>query len=223
VRTAAVLFDDVAWPRLIPLPLERLSELFDATMTNPEVSELNKLLGLARIFALHFGPGAASSVQIPVSWFVNLETLFEDAFMTVLRQAAPRALPNFLFREGRTFGRTVITSPSSYEARPDVVGCHGDAFPLIMDTKYKDLEKEPHQGDLYQLMAHMAAFGARVGVLIYPSERYDLRFLGRAGGESKIYVALCGLARLQDDVQILLQELNAKEGLAGIPPVPSAR
>lgn len=217
IRTLAVLFDDVDWPQLSRQPLERLSELFDAKLQDPKLEGLRKLLGLARIFALHFGPGAAAQERIPVSWFVNLETLFEDAFIVVLREAGSHILPDFSFREGRTLEKTVITSPPSYRARPDLVGCIGDKFPLIMDTKYKDLEENPDQGDLYQLVVHMSAFAAPLGVLVYPAESYGLRFLGSVEGGGKIYVALCGLATLRNDVRNMLQDLNSRESLVATP------
>lgn len=214
VRTAAVLFEDVAWPHLARQPLERLSELFNSALLNPHLSGMRKLLGLARAFALHFGPGGVPGEPIPVSWFVNLETLFEDAVIAVLRKEASFVLlPSFRFSEGRGFGKTILTLPPSYNAKPDVVGCLGDEFLVIMDAKYKDPEGDPDQDDIYQLLAHMGAFGARVGVLIYPSDHFELRALGAAAGGGRIYQSFCAVPRIAEDIRILLQELNSRENL----------
>ena len=104
--------------------------------------------------------------QIPRSWFVNLENLFERA----LRRCVADAMTGEAEVSGPDRGASLfIGPPSRYPANPDVVvRCDGRV--AILDAKYKDRTDAPSADEVYQLVAHAAASGADRAALLYPSD-----------------------------------------------------
>lgn len=208
LRTLAVLFDDVGWPHLAGLPLNHIGDLFERALADPEMAPLEGLLKLARMFALYFGIGVSPSVlTIPVAWFVSLESLFEDAVREAIIQSGMKVLPSLTFSDWRSVAKSIFAGEDGYRPNPDVIGRLGDSVVLVMDAKYKDFENKPDRGDLYQLLVHMRAYDAKLGVLIYPSSEYSLQYIGQTDEGEHIFAISLSLPVLRKDAAKLLADL----------------
>ncbi len=211
-RTLAVLFDDVSWPRLVRWPLDRLSLLFDLALAERALAEHRTLLDLARIFALHFGPTTAIPLtDVPISWFVNLETLFEEAVREAIRQAGSTVTPWLNFDSWRSLPRNMIRTMDEYRAKPDVIGRTAGSVPIILDAKYKELKDRPDASDLHQLVAHAMSYEAQIGVLVFPHPEYGFHYLGETAPGHDLCFASLSLSRLREDAARLLKDLLSTE------------
>jgi 5-methylcytosine-specific restriction endonuclease McrBC regulatory subunit McrC len=207
-RTLGVLFEDIGWTPMTRWSIDRLATAFEMAMTDASSVNLKALLSFARVFALHFGIGPAAEVQSPVSWFVNLEALFEDAVRAALRRAAAVSAPVVTVTDWRVERRHVLETPHRFLAEPDVVISTSAGSIAILDAKYKEFNGRPDAGDVYQLLAHARAYGVRAGVLIYPSASFDLKHLGTAQGFCELYAAQLSLTNLVADGLLLLEALG---------------
>ncbi len=213
-RAMAIMFEDVGWPQMLTWPVTRIASLFDAKLRSGEISRFQDLLALARIFALHFGvSGEGAAQRIPISWFVNLETLFEDAVRNAFSQAASHADPSPKVTDWKADARFVVEGTQKYRAEPDVV-CTVGSRRLIIDAKYKELGDKPDSGDIHQLVAHMLAYDVKLGALIYPSDAYERRYLGETPVNQRIFVFSIRLGKLREDASRVVSELTS--AVAGV-------
>jgi hypothetical protein len=209
-RTLAVLFEDVAWPQIAPWSHDRLDESFRAVVGQPETSAaLSNTLSLARLLVLHFGVGPRLDQHAPVSWFVNLETLFEDAVRAELSRAvrAPVKVSDW-----KAYRRHVLTEPSgeAFRAEPDVVISTPSGPAAVLDAKYKDLEDgaKPSPQDVYQLLAHAQAFAVPVSVLLYPGSDFVLWPVGDTAEGHRLFAAKLSLTDLSSSTRALVAHLG---------------
>ncbi len=209
IRTIGVLFEDVGWPAMRRWSNDRLEAAFQRTTIEASSSNMGALLSLARIFALHFGVGATAEIPTPVSWFVNLESLFEDAVRMALKRAAQVCAPVVEVTDWRPQRRHVIdSSGKTLRAEPDVVVSTPAGSVAIFDAKYKDFDGTPRPDDVYQLLAHARAYGVTTCALVYPATAFTLRHAGDADGGCKLYVALLSITDMASDCIRLLQLLG---------------
>jgi 5-methylcytosine-specific restriction endonuclease McrBC regulatory subunit McrC len=186
VRTASMLFEDSRWQALIVRRREALDAGFQGL--GPETLRFTKLLGLARLLVLHFGvTTTVTEERMDYSWFVNLESLFEES----VRKAVTIAARSFDL-VGTDWGveyKYILTDTDRHRANPDIVLWKSGRPFAVLDAKYKSEENETSSDDLYQLLAHALAWGVDRAVLIYPSDAPGCEFLGTGPANVKTWAA----------------------------------
>ena len=188
-----------------------IADAFARGLKEPKTSEyLQTALAYARALVLHLGiwPTDDSSAVIPQSFFLNLETLFEEA----VRQVFSEVVPSLAVQKGAALKHPLFVNlPSRYVADPDGVISKGDEVALVLDTKYKQLAKYPDHSDVYQLFAHCSALGSSTGILIYPAEDRRLGVLGMTKSQIKVHWGTVRIGHLSADLENIARELSVIE------------
>jgi 5-methylcytosine-specific restriction endonuclease McrBC regulatory subunit McrC len=176
LRTLGILFDDVQWQQLGRCPRPAIRAAFDELFRI--YPDMQGLVSLSRFFALHCGTTCVTHEdELPYSWFVNLETLFEECVRSALQEAS--AGTPLVVSDWRQEERFLFASGNTYRTEPDIVVWHRGKPFAILDAKYKSLpDAGPDHGDLYQLIAHARAWSVREAFLVYPGNRTDCLPLG---------------------------------------------
>lgn len=169
---------------LLAFPLELLEAARD-TADVPEADELDIDQPLVRdaaelataVLAAAGFEAAAPLVDrtVPRSWFLNLETLFEQAMRTTLRRA-----PGVVgVRNGKHENRYVFPDDpvKTLDASPDLLVKLAGGL-IVGDVKYKDWSGAAAAADLYQLLVHAGTFQASRAFLVYPGVQYEAVDLG---------------------------------------------
>jgi 5-methylcytosine-specific restriction endonuclease McrBC regulatory subunit McrC len=201
-RRYAPLFGDVDWSRYYSFGFELKTRMFDDALADERLDQhLRSALSYARALVLYLGAWSDPGVALPRAYFINLETLFQEAVRQVLQAVLVANVT-----KGSSLGRRLFKfGVDQYVVDPDIVV--GDNPPaLVADCKYKDLESEqtgpalPGHSDVYQLVAHTAALGASSGLLIYPGKELAIRSLGVTEGGIAVHFATIRLERLASDL-----------------------
>lgn len=178
------------------------------------------LARLAAVTLLHqgFGPTAARiGGQVPRAWFLDLETLFEQAVRETLRAVLETAEVD----RGETFDRRLFFGGSdASRTHPDLVAHQDGAVLAVGDVKYKTLraglagvdddtevdrrDKKAGRPDLYQVLVHAAAAGIDRAFLVYVGDdAYQCRYLGRSATGCRTWTAQVRPLYLRDDLTTL--------------------
>jgi hypothetical protein len=170
-----------------------------------EASESDDLSGsLAFSRALLFGLGVAghrSGEDIPETYFANLEAMFEDAVLKVLRNRHGA-------RKGGSYQMALFEEkPDSFVADPDFVMMANGVPVIVGDCKYKVLSDSDLHGDVYQLVSHCTAFGCSRGMLVFPGDARSLRSLGVTRSHLEIFVLEVRTASLESDLSWAMDSL----------------
>lgn len=133
---------------------------------------------------------------VPRSWFLNLETLFENAVRRVLADL----LRPLTVVHGRARSIFVFADRQRLKAEPDIViERMGDPI-VVGDVKYKELSGSPEPSDIYQLFAHAQAYGASAAFLVYPGDRFEVTKLGTIVGDVGVTVVKVDVRELPRDL-----------------------
>lgn len=200
------------------------ADSFTQALENTRMTDdLYGALAYARALVLHLGiwPQSESDPTVPHSFFLNLETLFEEA----VRQVSAEILASNIVSKGARVNRPLFAQmPGRYVADPDVVVQAQAAAVLVADCKYKQLGGFPDHSDVYQLFSHCSALQSNLGVLIYPGEDYGRVPLGETGSGISMYSASVRIANLRDDLNRLFSETLPKvdKGSSPIGAIPDA-
>jgi 5-methylcytosine-specific restriction endonuclease McrBC regulatory subunit McrC len=198
-RSYAALFSDVQTLWLQRASRSAKTDAFESALSDSRsVGDVSDALSYARALVLNLGAWPLAEEQlIPESYFLNLETLFEDA----VRQVASESRADIRVDRGRALKHPLFRDrEDDYIADPDLVLSHSSERPVVADCKYKDLKGRPDHGDVYQLVAHAQAFGASTAVLIYPGVSYDYTVLGTTVGGISVSWARVRSSELESDV-----------------------
>ncbi|MGV3723967.1 MAG: 5-methylcytosine restriction system specificity protein McrC [Actinomycetota bacterium] len=202
-RLYAPLFEDVSRYDLLRAALHRKAAAFDLALNDLRVAgHLRKALEFARALVLHLGAWPETpSEQLPRSFFLNLELLFQDAVYEVVREQ----LPGMSVTKGRMLKKPIFDDlPDRYVADPDLVVGRPSAVDLVADCKYKVFKSWPEHSDVYQVLAHCAAIGCREGLLVYPGEACRMGKLGRSNSGVALGWATVRPQNLREDLIIVL-------------------
>ena len=165
------------------------------------------LLSFAAVILEHasFDMGPTRKGTVPRSWFVNLETLFEAKVRSVLRLL----LPGWGVSKGsiQNERRFVFATTNLHKADPDIVISSG-GLTIVGDVKYKEWDNHADAGDLYQLLTHAVAFGARKSFLIFPHDKFVSRTLGATRDGVETWLFGINLQRISDDIASCLTEMG---------------
>jgi 5-methylcytosine-specific restriction enzyme subunit McrC len=113
------------------------------------------------------------------------------AFLLDMAPVFERYVFQELAKRMATVGLTALSKPAQkldsqmlYTTEPDILVRNREGECLILDTKYKVLDRAPGEDDLYQMITYCVSRGAKHGILVYPgfAESKDLRTtIERAG------------------------------------------
>ncbi|WP_411340688.1 hypothetical protein V6U71_01615 [Sphingopyxis sp. J-6] len=217
-RSYARLFEDVDWRGVNRKNATSRDRLFAAAFSEVRKgTDLYVALGYARALILHLGSWAAddASIRTPHSYFLNLESLFENAVRAEMEETHGKRR----VKKGSELNTPLLSKiPNRYIVDPDVV-IIGEEITVI-DCKYKDISDYPSHSDLYQLEAHAQALEARMAILVYPGDVPRNRSLGTTRSGVNIQVAQVRPQRISTDLEALFPLLSPTDGGSlGLTPV----
>jgi 5-methylcytosine-specific restriction endonuclease McrBC regulatory subunit McrC len=217
-RMYAPLFQDVRTHEIEAWDWKNKAKAFTAVEGSIKArDELRSALAYARALLLHLGawPEEDQGFKVPDSFFLNLETLFQDAVSQVLtRIMAP--LP---VSDGASLKCPLFEDlKDRYIADPDFVIDDGTHHPILVgDCKYKELESHPAHSDVYQLVSHCVALNVSTALLVYPGETFTFEELGETQSGAKIYYSTVRLNQLRVDLKTCMTKLSVPLPEALIP------
>jgi 5-methylcytosine-specific restriction endonuclease McrBC regulatory subunit McrC len=209
-RGFAEFFSDCLDAEVIYAPAERFVELADELIDHLDDDETRDMLSLAAVVLSHegFEPGAYEESTVPRSWFLNLERLFERAVRRVLDRCGR---PWLRVSSAASWLPSIFSSvPEELRADPDLVVHHRGEFFAVGDVKYKNLNGRPEASDLYQLLAHAAAFRTDVAFLVYPGDAFSAVDMGSSATGCRTWVFQIDIGHLTEDLERVLQTLDLK-------------
>ena len=159
-------------------------------------------LAAAVLDSAGFGGTEAWTRTVKRSWFVNLETQFEEAVRTCIRSVLRES-----FRTERAIRRPPLFRATSgrYAANPDMVIRNAGATVAIADAKYKDIASWPAASDMHELLCHASAYRAGKAFLIFPNEAaFTSRYLGLSATECDVWVFGITFDHFEDDLRTAL-------------------
>lgn len=146
---------------------------------NPPLPQLVRDVDPASVRALYLArtifegvpavPSESEPADRPVSAWVNVERVFEEAMLSICSRAQPGRV-----KHGATMEVLLFTNRSGEEpaiqkfAEPDIV-IRANNKTLVLDAKYRRSGESPADSELYQLISHAGAFGATSAALIAPA------------------------------------------------------
>lgn len=218
-RSLATLFSDCRTPEvlfgaragLIKMAVRRQA-------TSPGGSLVQDAMALAGVLLSHesFEHAIPSSHPSPRSWFLNLETLFENAVRNLF--SAQIGTAGAVYNGRSTPAPIFLSSGAQYRANPDlVIRPHGGPC-AIGDAKFKVPEQTAAPGDIYQLLAHAAAFGATEAFLVYPHDSFGVVDLGLSKTGTRVRLFTVDIRALSQSVaEILCLLLPSPAPKQGVP------
>lgn len=147
--------------------------------------------------------------ETPRSWFVSLEVLFEKAVRRLLGELAGTSLR---VESGAEFHGHLFP-PGRVRVFPDFVIRHQGDFVAVGDAKYKKWGRKARRGDLYQVLAHAAAFSSPRAFLVIPSDRYEVRRLGKSATGALTWLFRVDVLDLRNCLKIALGEMGLESAV----------
>lgn len=136
------------------------------------------VLAMALLEHVGFAPTGMSAKQLPRARFLKLELLFQEAIRRTLHACYA---PTLNTRRAHPSEKPIFSNVTNrYRANPDLVLEMAGSVVAIGDVKYKVWEDRLDQHDLYQLIAHAAAYQAPCAFLVYPHDSWVQSDLGLA-------------------------------------------
>ncbi len=149
-----------------------------------------------------FGGTQSWTRTIERSWFVNLETQFEEAV-----RACVKSHLQAHYRTDRAIGRPPLFSATKgrYTANPDLVIRDTKRVVAIADAKYKDLAGWPSTSDVHELLCHASAYDAPKAFLVFPNENgFYSRFFGTSSTGCDVWAFGVTFDSFEDDILLAL-------------------
>jgi 5-methylcytosine-specific restriction endonuclease McrBC regulatory subunit McrC len=207
-RGLAMLFSDCLDAELLFARREHFVTQANSLLGSGLPDPVKDMVALAAVVLSHesFETSASAASHLPRAWFLNLETLFEAAVRKSLAQIAP---DGWLVLRGRDEQHRVFSG--EYEAHPDlVVRCGGNVF-AVGDVKYKDWHGSATASDVYQLLVHASSFGSSRAFLVYPSDRFEVRSLGRSATGAETWFFGVDVRDLQTGIELVAETLGLEK------------
>jgi hypothetical protein len=159
-------------------------------------------LAVAVLDSAGFGGATSWTRTVERSWFVNLETQFEDAVRAeIKRQMAPEFSVTGPIRRPALFD----PDPGRYAANPDIVVTTDGSTAAIGDAKYKEFAGWPSAGDVHELLSHAAAYKSPKAFFVFPhEEEFICNSLGRGATGCEVWAFGVTFDRFQEDLAQVL-------------------
>jgi hypothetical protein len=204
-RGFSTLFEDVSAHRFERMPPDRLRQALQSALCDPRmVGELRDALAYAQALLLSWGawPNDSAGV-VPQSYFLKLETLFEEAVRSILEARLEDPVV-----EGTYLKKFVFVEHDAYEVNPDLVIGAPAAPTLVGDCKYKDAASGPGHSDVYQLLIHTESCDGRRALLIYPGSNARTTYVGASASGIDLWWSEVRLPYLSEDLLSTAQALG---------------
>ncbi len=206
-RQLSLFFEDCHDPAANRLLLDgsTISEILD----DPRHSDIRTMFSLAGVILSHsaFEPTAPLPGATPISWFLNLETLFERTVRSCLADVLGAM---GTVAKGSEHERRVFPNTGGLRADPDLV-VNIDGEVVIGDVKYKAWSRSASPSDLYQLLVHAKAFDAGAAFLVYPSDSFDEVDLGPALTGTRVWLFAVDVREISEGLEVVLQRITDEE------------
>lgn len=213
-RAMAMLFDDCRNPEVLYGARSEAARRAESLAESESDKAAADMLALAGIILAHesFEHEPTHRGSAPRSWFLNLESLFERAVLATMRAklrlgevSSGRSAPPPIFPHRKTI----------FRANPDlVIRQQGNASPCIGDVKYKQWSGLPPASDIYQLLVHASAFGAKRGFLVFPTDNFETRNLGDAVTGTRVTIYGLDVRVLDQHIVTMMQDLGLLPALS---------
>lgn len=203
-RSMSLVFDDCRAGVLFA-SRESLARSIDALLANAMYRRQADMLSLAGVLLSHESFEMDSPVPgtTPRAWFLNLETLFEQA----IRRVTTNVLPSAIVRAGSEIAPPIFTNTLRFSANPDLF-IEGMDIPLVGDAKYKDWVGLASSADLYELLVHASAFGASKAFLVFPHNSFEAVDLGESANGIHTWIFAVDVTDLRTSVEQMYSTLG---------------
>jgi hypothetical protein len=225
-RWLAGALEEVRDEQFLALATSDYLAMADAIERQRETTAADRdLARLAAVALLHRGFEAEREVggAVPRAWFVDLETLFEQA----VRETLHELLDGHEVNRGTNFDRWMFTGGTDRSrTNPDVVVQRQGVVRAVGDVKYKTLriglgeveddeetgaDRRAKEGrpDLYQVLIHAASLDAPLAFLVFVSDdEYVSRYLGTAATGCPTWTAQVRPLHLRRDLARFAAEMG---------------
>lgn len=207
-RELALLFTDSIDTEVLFGRTEAFVEMSERLRRDPSLARERDLVALAAVILAgeSFEPTAPRARSLPITWFLNLEKLFETAVRVSLKALVGEGTS---ITAGAAAMRFVITKPGrEQQAEPDLAILRASESYIVGDVKYKSWDGGPAHSDIYQLLVHASAFGARECFLVYPSTSFEIADFGVASTGARVRAFSVDVRALARDLSRLLKTLG---------------
>lgn len=171
------------------------------------------MMALAGIILAHesFESSIEKIAGAPRTWFLNLENLFEAAVRKVLSVVLRDGIQ--VFRGEQSPPPIFSVEQKKYRANPDLVLSDGETPLAVGDVKYKVFDGSAASSDVYQLLAHTEAFGAKKAFLVFPGEQYSCRHIGATRKGIEAWFFSVRVTHLEEDLRDLAAHLGCADSV----------
>jgi 5-methylcytosine-specific restriction endonuclease McrBC regulatory subunit McrC len=204
-RAMSMYFDDCRDAESIYATRTKLVQRVNDVLDDPVWSAHRDMLSFAGVLLSHgsLEPASPLTGVVPISWFVNLENLFERA---VRQELALACGSEATVGEGSSYRRMVFPVVGSNQANPDLfVQLVSDA--VVGDVKYKTWTRTASPSDLYQLLVHASAFDSARAFLVYPSDRFDQVEMKVATTGAQVWLFAIDIRSIASDLRRVCSQL----------------
>jgi 5-methylcytosine-specific restriction endonuclease McrBC regulatory subunit McrC len=175
------------------------------------LNELKKdLLALASVILSRESFEVSRQVDkiIPITWFINLENLFEASVRIILQKILSHSL---IVISGKKMPAAIFNNSfERYNAEPDLVLRLENDVIAVGDVKYKTWTGYASSSDLYQLLVHSSAYKTDNCFLIFPHNEFEYRYIGKSATGQNTWFFAIDVFNLERDIKILLEILASK-------------
>ncbi|MEM3485443.1 MAG: hypothetical protein QXI12_07445 [Candidatus Methanomethyliaceae archaeon] len=207
-RSLMMLFEDCRHADVAFGSRTNLVRLAHSLLNNRLDAAYKDLIGLASVIIGHISFEHSPEVRaaMPRAWFLNLQSLFEDAVRNVF--AGEIVMPWHILG-GVNLSRPVFPAENGLlHAHPDILILQGRNVVAVGDVKYKNWSGSFLASDMYQLLVHAAAFDCDRSFLVYPADRFDWRYLGRSVTGSEVWLFAVDVRDLRHGVKMIIHSLG---------------
>ena len=211
-RGLSLLFSDCRESRLLTGNRSAFARDAQSLAETPLTPAQRDVAALASVILAHegFEWDVRTGSQVPRSWFLNLERLFERAVIVELQEVVETGTSVY---GGIDQPRPVFEQRTNiYKAHPDVVVTKDDGRIIVGDAKYKDWSGKAVASDLYQLLIHTAAFSGTQSFLVFPNEEYQAIRLGKAVTGADTWLFALDVTNLKQGVAQMAGDLGIETG-----------
>jgi len=211
-RALSQLFSDCLVPDVLSINRRRFVRYAEQLQEMSRHGPGEDLLALAGIILSNesFEYARLLPGETPRSWFVSLEVLFEKAVRRLLGELAGGSGD---VTSGAAF-RMHLFPPGRVRVFPDFVIRRQSDFAAVGDAKYKKWGRKVRRGDLYQVLAHAAAFSSPRAFLVIPSDRYEVRRLGKSATGASTWLFRVDVLDLRNCLAMALREMRLEDAVA---------
>lgn len=177
-RAMSMFFEDCRDPETLSGVTTSLAAKAASLLEDPMGLRHETMLRLAAILLANSSLEVTAPLagKVPLTWFLNLESLFEVA---IRRRFDAVTASTVSVRKGGTAKRAVFPATGALTANPDLHFAFNNGV-MVGDVKYKNWTRTADESDIYQLLTHAATFKASAAFLVYPSDRFEEIYLTRA-------------------------------------------